>query len=132
MLRLRLERLRRGWNQTALAFHAEMSAPEVSRIETARMRPYPSQMEKLSRALGLDPEVLLQEMGEADAAELLAIPRALGLDPEVLLQEMGEADAAELLATPAAARRKTTSASASSSANDATARGAGQGGKVAD
>ena len=106
MLRLRLERLRRGWNQTALAFHAEMSAPEVSRIETARMRPYPSQMEKLSRALGLDPEVLLQEMGEADAAELLA--------------------------TPAAARRKTTSASASSSANDATARGAGQGGKVAD
>ena len=107
MLRLRLERLRRGWNQTALAFYAEMSAPEVSRIETARMRPYPSQMEKLSRVLELDPEVLLQEMGEADAAELLA--------------------------TPAAARRKTTSASASSSANDATARGiAGQGGKVAD
>ena len=107
MLRLRLERLRRGWNQTALAFYAEMSAPEVSRIETARMRPYPSQMEKLSRVLGLDPEVLLQEMGEADAAELLA--------------------------TPAIARRTTTSASASSAANDATARAiAGRGGKVAD
>lgn len=64
MLRIRMERLSRRWNQTALAFRAGMSVPDVSRIETGRMKPYPGQAERLARALDLTPEALLEEVGE--------------------------------------------------------------------
>ena len=59
MLRLKSERLRRGWTQTDLGFHSRMTTAEISRIETGRLRPYPGQVERLSRALGLRPSELL-------------------------------------------------------------------------
>ncbi len=65
MLRVKHERLRRGWNQTALAFHAGLSVPEVSRIETGRLRPYPRQLARLSAVLGLDGAVLLEVVDSA-------------------------------------------------------------------
>jgi ribosome-binding protein aMBF1 (putative translation factor) len=41
---------------------------DVSRIETGRLTPYPSQAQKLGRVLGLKPE----ELQETEDAELLS------------------------------------------------------------
>ena len=61
MLRVKYERLSRGWNQTALAYHVCMSVGDISRIESGRLRPYPSQLEKLSRVFGVDGAALLED-----------------------------------------------------------------------
>ena len=67
MLRMKQERLRRGWTQTAVAFHARLTAAEVSRIETGRLRPYPTQIARLAQVFGLDPaELLLDGLPDAD------------------------------------------------------------------
>ena len=62
MLRLKAERLRRGWTQTDLGYHARITPAEISRIETGRLRPYPGQAERLSRVLELAPTELLAEV----------------------------------------------------------------------
>jgi transcriptional regulator with XRE-family HTH domain len=51
--RVRAARIARGWTQVDLAYHARLSAAEVSRVETGRTRPYPRQAERIARALGL-------------------------------------------------------------------------------
>src|SRR5437773_12171735 len=56
MLRLTAERQARGWNKTELARRARMQPGELSKIESGRMRPYPKQLRKLGRALGLPAE----------------------------------------------------------------------------
>jgi transcriptional regulator with XRE-family HTH domain len=61
MLRVRFERLRRGWSQTVLAYHAGLSASDVSRIENGMQRPYPKQAAGLARALDMRVERLLDE-----------------------------------------------------------------------
>jgi ribosome-binding protein aMBF1 (putative translation factor) len=63
MLRIRVERLKRGWRQEDLAFYARMAAADVSRIETGRLVPYPTQVARLAKALGLKPAELLEEVG---------------------------------------------------------------------
>jgi transcriptional regulator with XRE-family HTH domain len=68
MLRMKAERLRFGWSQARLAAAAVVGAAEVSRIETGRLRPYPGQVEALARALYLQPEELLVEVGDNSAA----------------------------------------------------------------
>lgn len=60
MIRMKQERLRRGWNQTTLGFHAGLSTSDISRIESGRLQPYPSQIERLETALGLAASELLQ------------------------------------------------------------------------
>jgi transcriptional regulator with XRE-family HTH domain len=60
MLRLKVERLRRGWTQQDLAYHARMAAADVSRIESRRLKPYPSQLARLARVLGVSAEELMQ------------------------------------------------------------------------
>jgi len=62
------ERLRLGWNQTALAYHARMSVGDISRIESGRLRPYPSQLEKLGAALTVQADALLKRCS-AEKAE---------------------------------------------------------------
>jgi transcriptional regulator with XRE-family HTH domain len=62
MVRMRAERLKRGWRQEDLAFYARMAAADVSRIETGRLQPYPSQLVRLAKALDLGPEELLTEV----------------------------------------------------------------------
>ena len=62
MLRIRSERLRRGWSQTVLAYRAKLSASDVSRIENGIQRPYPRQAAALGRALEIAPEALLEEV----------------------------------------------------------------------
>lgn len=65
MTKLRAERIRRGWTQTDLAFHARVTPADVSRIETGRLRPYPSQVERIARVLELPPADLLVEVAAA-------------------------------------------------------------------
>lgn len=67
MNRLKAERLRRGWTQTALGYHARVTPSEISRIETGRLRPSPSQSTRLARALKLAPATLLLDENSADA-----------------------------------------------------------------
>ena len=74
MLRMKVERLRRGWNQTALGYHAKMSGPEISRIETGRTRPYPKQLARLAKVLRLSPDTLIEEAGDEPAMGTLDIP----------------------------------------------------------
>ena len=62
MLRIRQERLRRGWSQTVLAYHAKVSASDVSRIENGMQRPYPRQATALAQALKLTVDMLLEEV----------------------------------------------------------------------
>ncbi len=42
MVRIKSERLKRGWTQTALAYHARMSSAEISRIESGRSKAIPA------------------------------------------------------------------------------------------
>ena len=60
MIRLKAERLRRGWTQIDLAYHSRVHPAEISRFETGNARPYPSQARRLAAALEIDPEALLQ------------------------------------------------------------------------
>ena len=68
MLRLKAERLRRGWTQTDLGYHARITPAETSRIETGRLRPYPNQAERLASVLDLAPADLLMEVAATEAA----------------------------------------------------------------
>ena len=53
MKRIKAERLRRGWTQTDLGYHSRTSPADISRIETGRLKPYPGQLERLGRVLGV-------------------------------------------------------------------------------
>ena len=53
MIRLKDERRRRGWSQAELARRADLNAGTISLIESRRFRPYPGQIAKLARALGV-------------------------------------------------------------------------------
>jgi transcriptional regulator with XRE-family HTH domain len=63
VLRIRAERLRRRWSQQELGYRAGIQATDISRIETGRLIPYPSQAERLARVLDLSPDDLLQPGG---------------------------------------------------------------------
>jgi ribosome-binding protein aMBF1 (putative translation factor) len=72
MLRIRMERRAKGWRLEDLAYHARVSAADISRIETGRLKPYPGHAERLARALGIRAEDLCAEVessGVAVAAE---------------------------------------------------------------
>ncbi len=57
-MKLASERKRRRWSQAELARRAHMNPSTVSLIEAGRLVPYPSQLRKLERALGLKPSEL--------------------------------------------------------------------------
>ena len=62
MVRLKAERLKRGWSQQDLAFHARMASADISRLERGWARPYPTQARRLAETLGIPEEELLQEV----------------------------------------------------------------------
>jgi len=62
LLRIRNERLRRGWRLLDLAFHANVPLSELSRIETGQTKPYPAYAERLAAVLGLTIDELTQEV----------------------------------------------------------------------
>ena len=51
MVKLKAERLKRGWRQEDLGFYARMSGADISRIERGWMKPYPGQAERLAKVL---------------------------------------------------------------------------------
>lgn len=57
--RMKAERVRRGWTQAELATKAGLKGPEISRIESGRMKPYPTQVARLSKVLKLEMFALL-------------------------------------------------------------------------
>ncbi len=67
MLRLKIERLKRGWRQEDLGFYARMAAADISRIERGWMRPYPSWAARLAQVLGIKAEELFKEVETSDA-----------------------------------------------------------------
>ena len=73
MLRVKFERLRRNWSQTVLAFRTRMSAAEISRIETGRTKPYPGQMKRISRVLGLAAASLLENVVEGSPVRAVSL-----------------------------------------------------------
>ena len=52
-MRLTEERRQRGWSRAELARRAGMNATTVGLVEAGRFIPYPSQLAKLARALGI-------------------------------------------------------------------------------
>ena len=52
--RLKQAREGKGWSRAQLARAAGMHPSTVGQIESGRIEPYPSQLEKLARALGLN------------------------------------------------------------------------------
>ena len=72
MVKLKIERLRRGWTQQDLGYHARIAGTDISRIERGWMKPYPSQAARLAEVLGLDPRELLHEMEAPEGSEVPA------------------------------------------------------------
>jgi transcriptional regulator with XRE-family HTH domain len=61
---LKMKRLLRDWSQAELARQSGLNQNTVCQIEAGRLEPYPSQLAKLARALGVDedPEALLSNV----------------------------------------------------------------------
>jgi transcriptional regulator with XRE-family HTH domain len=55
VLRLEIERRRRGWSQTELSRRSGVHSTSISLIESQRFMPGPRQLEKLRVALGVKP-----------------------------------------------------------------------------
>jgi ribosome-binding protein aMBF1 (putative translation factor) len=62
MIRLKAERLKKGWSQQDLAFRARMAVSDICRIERGWMRPYPGHASRLAAVLGLTPDQLLDRV----------------------------------------------------------------------
>lgn len=62
MLRLRKERLKRGWSMVELARRAKISEATLSRLENSKTFPYPGWKKRLSRVLGVKQEELFKEV----------------------------------------------------------------------
>ena len=64
---MREAREAKKWTRAELARRARMHAATVGQIESGRLRPYPRQLEKLSRALGLSAADLQMGWSDGDA-----------------------------------------------------------------
>ena len=73
MRMLRAERERREWSRAELARRARMNPSTVGLIEAGRFHPYPSQLVKLARALGMAREeahLLVEDREQSPQAEV--------------------------------------------------------------
>ena len=69
MVRLRLERLKRGWSLQTLGFHTGIQGAEISKMERGILVPYPTQRERLARVMGLRVDELLEEVASQDVSQ---------------------------------------------------------------
>jgi transcriptional regulator with XRE-family HTH domain len=67
MLMITKMRLEKGLSKAKLARRADMVASDVGKIESGRLRPYPSQLRKLARALQVPAEHAETLLKEADS-----------------------------------------------------------------
>ncbi len=72
MMVLKNLRLRRGWSQAELSRKANLNAGTISLTESRRFVPYPNQLAKLARALGVEEahaHLLLEDTAPAASGE---------------------------------------------------------------
>jgi len=62
LTKMRLRRQELKLSQQAVGYQAGMSSADVSRIENARMVPYPSQAQRLAQVLKLDAKDLQEQV----------------------------------------------------------------------
>ena len=67
MLRLTALRVQRGWPKAELARRARLDQAHISRIEAGRVRPYPVELARLARALGVEINEAERLLDDADA-----------------------------------------------------------------
>ena len=65
-----IEQLRRdrGWSRSELARRARMDASDVGKIERGIMRPYPGQIMKMAKALGVTGIDIANGLKEGDSS----------------------------------------------------------------
>ncbi|MFN8626034.1 MAG: helix-turn-helix transcriptional regulator [Candidatus Binatia bacterium] len=72
MIRLTLERNRRQWSKARLAREAKLCESIVSKVERGYARPYPGELARLARALGVPPKdahTLIENVDDGGAHE---------------------------------------------------------------
>ncbi len=62
MMRLKAERISRGWTHADLGRAARVGCPEISRIECRHLIPYGVQAQRLAAALGIRVDQLTEEV----------------------------------------------------------------------
>ena len=62
MTRLKYARLMKEWSLEKLGQEAGLGGSDLSKIERGRLVPYPPQLERLSKALGIPAERLMEEV----------------------------------------------------------------------
>lgn len=63
-LRLRAERLRRGWTQTEVSVRTGIASPTISVVERGLIYAHPGWRRRLAAAFGLPAEVLFEPVDE--------------------------------------------------------------------
>lgn len=64
MLKIKLEREQRGLTRAHLAALANLHPAEYGKLESGRLKPYPVQIKRLARALGVPGNELFEEVQE--------------------------------------------------------------------
>jgi transcriptional regulator with XRE-family HTH domain len=64
MIRLREERLKRGWSQTELSARTRIASPDISAIERGVKQAFPGWRRKLAHALKRPEAYLFEEVGD--------------------------------------------------------------------
>ena len=62
MTRLKYVRLMKEWSLDKLGQEAGLGGSDLSKFERGRLIPYPAQLERLSKALGIPAERLMEEV----------------------------------------------------------------------
>lgn len=75
VLRLKFERLQRGWSQDTLGVLARLSHSTISLIENGRYIPTPRELERLAAHLAVAPASLLQPIDHTALAKSLSVGR---------------------------------------------------------
>lgn len=66
--KMKAERVRKGWNQQTLGYHAKVAVSDISKYENGRAIPYDGQAKRLAKVLGLTVQELQEPAGEAVSA----------------------------------------------------------------
>jgi transcriptional regulator with XRE-family HTH domain len=67
VLRLRAERLKRGWSQTQVSMRTGIATPDVSAVERGRRYPHPGWRRRLAAAFQIPESELFSEVSSEGA-----------------------------------------------------------------
>ncbi len=66
ILRLEVERRKRGWSQARLARETGIHPTDISKLEAGQVHPWPGWRKRLAEALGVEEAVLFREVKEVE------------------------------------------------------------------